>query len=70
MRRPYEEEEVEETEVIPQNEDLQEHQKEKDTHRYRRKRKELEKQKDIWKQKKPRGKKIRSHDDWDEADYF
>ena len=56
------------TELQVENEDLLEHQREKDSHRKRRLEKEKEKQKEQWRNNKPRGKRHKSRNNWDDDD--
>ena len=54
-----------EKEIVTEDQ-FQEHERLKSTHRMRRKEKEREKQREDWHSKKPRGKRKRSFDD----DYY
>lgn len=52
-----------------ENEELQEHEKEKDTHRKRRAFMEKKKKQDSYKKGRSKGKKRRFDDEWDEYDF-
>lgn len=62
--RDFFEEEEQEDEIIGENEDLQEHQRAKDTHRLRRMYKEKKKQEGKRDKSKSKGKKNRFNDDY------
>jgi len=62
----YEDEEDQGQELPGENEDLQEHKREKDTHRKRRIQKEKEKQKKEQIQLKPKGKRPKFDREWDD----